>query len=77
MIAPNLNVQLYKGVCFMPFSVGYFCCLQAEYLAQGKHQARIVVTPRQRYPIGEPIRRLSGLVRREAAEEMKKRLKFL
>jgi hypothetical protein len=35
------------------FNVGHFCRLHAEYLAQGKHHAGIVVAPRQQYSIGE------------------------
>jgi hypothetical protein len=46
-------------------------------LSAGREHAGIVVIPRQRYTIGEKIRRLLSLVNAVTAEEMKSRLEYL
>ena len=44
------------------FNVRHFCQLHTEYLAQSKSHAGIIVVYRQRYSVGEQIRRLSNLI---------------
>ena len=65
------------GRVLYTFNVGDFCRLHAEYMAQGRSHAGIIVVPRQRYPIGEQIRRLLHLLYTTSAEEMRNRLVFL
>jgi hypothetical protein len=59
------------------FNVGHFCQLHKEYMASGKSHAGIIVVYRQRYSIGEQIRRLLDLIKLQSAEEMKNNLRFL
>lgn len=58
-------------------NVAHFCRLHAEFLAAGRNHSGIVVIPRQRYSIGEKIRRLLSLVGIVAAEDMKNHLEYL
>lgn len=59
------------------FNVGHFCKLHKDYLAQGKSHAGIIVVYRQRYSVGEQIRRLLKLMRTKSAEDMIDVLSFL
>jgi len=59
------------------FNVGHFCHLHAQYMAQGKSHAGIIVVFRQRYAVGEQIRRLLQLISMRSAEEMRNNLHFL
>lgn len=59
------------------FNVGHFCKLHKDYLAQGKSHAGIIVVYRQRYSVGEQIRRLLKLLSTNSAEDMIDRLSFL
>jgi flavorubredoxin len=59
------------------FNVGDFCKLHRDYLAAGKSHAGIIVVYRQRYSVGEQIRRLIELMETKSPEEMRDRLKFL
>ena len=54
-----------------------YCRLHADLLAKGKSHAGIILIPRQRYSIGEKIRRLAHLVDSVSGEEMQNRLEFL
>jgi hypothetical protein len=66
-----------EGRAIYTFNVGHFCQLHTEYIAQGKSHAGIIVVYRQRYSIGEQIRRLSNLINTKPAEEMSNHLHFL
>lgn len=59
------------------FNVGDFCKLHRDYLAAGKSHAGIIVVYRQRYSVGEQIRRLIELIATKSPEEMRDRLNFL
>jgi uncharacterized protein with PIN domain len=59
------------------FNVGHFCRLHAQFMAQGKDHAGIIVVFRQRYSVGEQIRRLLQLISMKSAEEMRNNLQFL
>lgn len=59
------------------FNVGDFCKLHRDYLAAGKSHAGIIVVYRQRYSVGEQIRRLIELIGTKSTEEMRDRLSFL
>lgn len=62
---------------FYTFNVGDFCRLHAEYLSQGKNHPGIIVVYRQRYSVGEQLKRLLNLIKTRSAEEMKNALHFL
>jgi hypothetical protein len=57
-------------------NVAHFCRLHAEFQAAGRNHSGIVVIPRQRYSIGEKIRRLLSLAETVTAEDMKNRLEY-
>lgn len=59
------------------FNIGDFCRLHAEYTAQDRRHSGIVVAYRQRYSVGEQMRRLLRLVNTKSAEEMAGNLYFL
>lgn len=54
-----------------------FCQLHAEYMAEGQQHPGIVVIYRQRYSVGEQIRRLMTLIQNRSAEDMENVLHFL
>ena len=58
-------------------NVGDYCALHKRFLSEGKSHAGIIVIPRQRYSIGEEIRRLIHQASSITAEEMRDRLEFL
>ncbi|MCZ7569437.1 MAG: DUF5615 family PIN-like protein [Ardenticatenaceae bacterium] len=66
-----------QGRVLYTFNVGHFYQLHSEYLAQGKSHAGIILVYRQRYSIGEQIRRLLKVIARKSAEEMKNQIHFL
>lgn len=66
-----------QGRVIYTFNVGHFCQLHTEYLEQGKTHSGIIVVPRQKYSIGEQLRKLAGFISSTTAEEMKNRLHFL
>lgn len=59
------------------FNVGHFCKLHKDYLAQGKSHAGIIVVYRQRYSVGEQIRRLIEMVGTKSADDTIDTLSFL
>lgn len=59
------------------FSVGHFCHLHTQYMTQGSNHAGIIVVSRQRYSVGEQIRRLLQLISMKSAEDMRNSLQFL
>jgi hypothetical protein len=59
------------------FNVRDFARLHSEYLHAGESHAGIIVIPRQRYSIGEKIRRLAELASRLTAEDMINRIEYL
>jgi hypothetical protein len=58
-------------------NVGDFANLHREYMEAGKDHFGIVVIPKQRYAVGEKIRRLTELVQSKSAEELRNRIEFL
>ena len=66
-----------EGRTLYSLNVEHFCRLHQEFRSAGRNHAGIVLIPRQRYSIGEEIRRLLSLVDAISAEEMNNRLEFL
>jgi DNA-binding transcriptional MerR regulator len=73
----QLDFAISQNRCLYSLNVGDFCRIHAEFLNAGKEHAGIVVIPRQRYRLGEKIRRLAELLGTVTAEEMRNRLEFL
>lgn len=73
----QLEFATQQGRVIFTFNVGHFCKLHQDCLAQGKNHAGIIGVYRQRYSVGEQIRRLLGLIRAKTAEEMIDTLRFL
>lgn len=59
------------------FNVGDFCRLHTEYMQSGRSHGGIILVPRQRYGVGEQLRRLFDLVDATPAEQMNDALVFL
>jgi Domain of unknown function (DUF5615) len=73
----QLECATEHGRVLYTFNVGHFCQLHAQYMAQGKSHAGIIVVFRQRYAVGEQVRRLLQLISMKSAEEMRNNLQFL
>lgn len=58
-------------------NVGDFARLHKEYRDAGKEHFGIVLIPKQRYDVGEKIRRLVDLVNSKTAEQMRNQIEFL
>lgn len=58
-------------------NVSDFAKLHKEYLLAGQEHSGIVLIPKQRYDVGEKIRRLVDLVNSKTAEEMRNQIEFL
>ena len=51
----HLDYATAQGRVLYSFNVGDFCRLHSEYLAQGKSHAGIIVSPQQRFSVGEQM----------------------
>lgn len=58
-------------------NVGDFAQLHSEWLASNRQHAGIIAIPRQRYTIGEKIRRIVQFVQTTSPSEMIDRIEFL
>ena len=54
-----------------------FCRLHDAWIANGREHAGIVVMARQRYSVGEQLKRLLRLLGSKSAEQMRGQLEFL
>ena len=73
----QLEFAVANGFALYSLNVGDFARLHQEYLRSGMTHSGILVIPRQRYSIGEKIRRLVAFVTSTTAEEMRDRFEFL
>jgi hypothetical protein len=73
----HLDYATAQGRVLFSFNVGDFCRLHGEYLAQGKPHAGIIVSPQQKYSVGEQMRRLLRIAANRSAEQMCDNLEFL
>jgi Domain of unknown function (DUF5615) len=73
----QLRHSTIQGRVMYTFNTGHFCALHASFLNRVEVHAGIVVSPQQRYTIGEQMRRLLNLIAAETAETMRNRLEFL
>ena len=72
----QLEYAAAQGRVLYTFNVGHFYQLHSEYLAQSKSHAGIILVYRQRYSIGEQIRRLLKEMTTKSTEEMKNDIHF-
>lgn len=73
----QLAYAVQQGRAIYTFNVGHCCQLHTNYLSKGINHSGIIVTPRQRYGVGEQLRKLAALVSAKMAEEMQNHLEFL
>ncbi len=73
----QLEYATQQGRVIYSFNVGHFCQLHTQFIAQRKNHAGIIVVYRQRYSIGEQIRRVINLIQTRSTEEMKNNIQFL
>ena len=64
-----------EGRALVTFNVAHFATLHADWLAQGRHHAGIVVSAQR--PIGDLLRRLQHLSATLDGDAMRDRLEFL
>jgi hypothetical protein len=62
-----------EGRAIYSLNVGHFCQLHAEFLAHGRDHSGILIIPRQRYSVGEKVRRLMELIDSTSSQEMRNR----
>jgi hypothetical protein len=65
------------GRAIYSLNARHFARLHHEFVAQGEAHAGIIVIPRQRYSIGEKVRRLQQLLENTDAEGLRNNLYFL
>jgi hypothetical protein len=65
------------GRVLYTFNVADYCVLHQDWIPQRRYNAGIFVAPRQRYSIGEELRRLMRPIGSVTAEEMRNRIEFL
>lgn len=73
----QLEYATQQGRVLYTFNVGDCCRLHKDYLAQGMSHAGIIVVHRQRYSVGEQIRRLLKLLSTNSSGDMIDQLCFL
>ena len=73
----QLEYAYQLGRVLYSFNLSHFYQLHREYLKNGKNHAGIIVVYRQRYTIGEQIKRLLNVINTISAEEMKNNFEFL
>lgn len=59
------------------FNVGDYCLLHAQWLAEGRSHAGIILAQQTQYSVGEQLRRLLRLISTTSAEAMVDQLVFL
>ncbi len=73
----QLSLATSQGRAIYSFNVGHFCSLHAQWLAQQRSHAGIILTQQQQFPVGEQMRRLLRLIAALTADDMHNRLEFL
>ena len=73
----HLDYATAHGRVLYTCNVADFHRLRTNCLAQGKSHAGMILTPQQRYSVGEQMRRLLKLINTKAAAEMSNTVEFL
>lgn len=58
-------------------NAGDFFRLHTQWMQLGQEHAGIIIVPRQRYSVGEQLRRLFAVINRRSAENMRNEIVFL
>lgn len=73
----HLEFAIAQGRVLYSFNIGDFYQLHTYYLSAGKGHSGIILSPQQRYSVGEQMRRLLRLSATLSAQAMQNRLEFL
>jgi len=73
----QLQYSTAHGRVLYTFNVGHFCNIHKSYMTEKKSHSGIIVVNRQRYSVGEQIRRLLSLIGSTSGEDMIDSLRFL
>jgi hypothetical protein len=73
----QLAFAVKQGRAIYTFNIGDFARVHRDYLQQSIDHFGIIALPRQRYSVGEKIRRLTALISLVTAEEMMNRTEYL
>ena len=73
----QLSFASEMGRAIYTFNIRDYAILHREYQEYGRDHAGIVAIPRQRYSIGEKIRRLADLLSTVPAEDMRNQMEYL
>jgi hypothetical protein len=78
-VADHLQLQYAAsdGRAIYTLNAGDFARLHTGYLTTGREHAGVIVIPRQRYGVGEKLRRLLNLINAVEAENLRNQLRFL
>lgn len=71
------SVQAVQKLTLYSFNVRDYCRLHAEFLAQRRSHAGIILAKQQHYSVGEQMRRLLKLIATKPAEEITNKIEFL
>jgi len=66
-----------EGCVLFSFNTGDYAAIHAEWLASGQSHAGIIVSPQQRFSVGEQLRRISILALELSAAAMRDRFEYL
>jgi hypothetical protein len=73
----HLRFATANGRAIYSLNARHFARLHRDFISRGEEHAGIIVIPRQRYGIGEKIRRLVQLLTSTDAESLKNSLHYL
>jgi hypothetical protein len=73
----HLDYATAQGRVLYSFNVGDFYRLHTKYVSSGKPHSGIIVSPQQRYSMGEQMRRLLRLAAAKSTEQMCNSIEFL
>jgi len=73
----HLDYATKQNRVLVSFNRRDFFALHTQYLKEGKRHAGIILSPQQTYSVGEYVRRITNLVEKKSAEEMRDHLEFL
>ena len=73
----HLNRAVKEGRVFYTLNSQHFSKLHRDLLAGGSHHPGILTIPRQRYSIGDKIRRIAEFIDLTSAEDMVDRMEYL
>jgi hypothetical protein len=66
-----------QGRAVYSLNVSDFTRIHTEFLSRGEEHAGMIMIPRQRYAIGEKIRRLQELLEATDAESLRNTIRFV